>query len=67
MAKRKDQTVSDADYWNPLTLLMPSTFAHAAREAAHRYQMPVPEYCRQALLLRLAADGIRLDDYDQAA
>lgn len=60
--KRKRET--DADYWNPVTLLMPSTFALAAREAAHRYQMPVPEYCRQALLLRLAADGVRLEDFD---
>ena len=64
--KRKDQTVTDGDYWNPVTLLMPSTFAVAAREAAHRYQMPVPEYCRQALLLRLAADGVRLEDYEAA-
>jgi hypothetical protein len=63
MAKRNN----DASYWNPVTLLMPSTFTTAATEAAHRYQMPVPEYCRQALLLRLAADGIRLEDYEGEA
>ena len=65
MARKNTET--DADYWNPLTLLMPSTFDLAAREAAHRYHMPVTEYCRQALLLRLRADGVRLEDYELEA
>jgi hypothetical protein len=28
--------------------------------------MPVTEYCRRALLLRLEADGVRLDDFEEA-
>lgn len=57
----------DDDYWDHITLAMPYTFALAATEVAHRYRMPVTEYCRRALLLRLAADGMRLDDFDKAA
>jgi hypothetical protein len=55
------------DFWDTLTLLMPSTFAPAAEDVARRYQMPVTEYCRQALLLRLRADGVRLEDFSDAA
>jgi hypothetical protein len=54
-------------YWGSFTLMMPYCFAHAAQEAAHRYNMPTTEYCRRALLLRLEADGIRLEDYDDTA
>ena len=57
----------DESYWEPITLLMPHSFAPAVKEIAHRYQMPATEYCRRALLLRLAADGVRLDDFDRAA
>jgi hypothetical protein len=56
------------DFWDTLTLLVPYHFTTAATEAAHRCKMPVTEYCRMALLLRLEADGVRLDDYrDRAA
>jgi hypothetical protein len=61
MARKK--TTETKTYWDQITLMVPSNFASAATEAAHRYNMPMPEYCRQALLLRLAADGVRLDDY----
>jgi len=64
MARKKKSTET---YWDQITLLVPRSFAPAAQEAAHRYQMPVTEYCRQALLLRLAADGVRLEDYREAA
>jgi hypothetical protein len=53
--------------WEPVTFLMPSMFREAAAEAAHRYSLPAPEYCRRALLLRLEADGVRLEDYEPKA
>jgi len=52
----------DETYWDHITLMVPRNFEDAAREAAHRYAMPVTEYCRRALLLRLEADGIRLTE-----
>ena len=54
---------SNSTYWDHITLMVPSTFEAAAREAAHRNAMPVTEYCRRALLLRLEADGVRLGDF----
>ena len=64
MARKHRQTHTDATYWDHITIMVPFNFAPAAaQEAAHKYKMPVTEYCRQALLLRLAADGVRLDDY----
>jgi hypothetical protein len=64
----RKQRRSDGDrYWNPITLLMPCNFASAATEAAHMYRMPATEYCRRALLLRLEADGVRLDDFSEVA
>jgi hypothetical protein len=53
-------------YWDQLVLMVQYHFPAAAMEAAHRHNMPVTEYCRQELLLRLAADGVRLDDYSDA-
>jgi hypothetical protein len=67
MARKQHRADTDATFWDHLTLMVPYNFAPAAREAAHRYKMPVTEYCRRALLLRLAADGVRLEDYDEAA
>jgi hypothetical protein len=63
---RKTTKPSDENYWDHITLMVPSTFEPAAREAAHRYSMPVTEYCRRALILRLEADGVRLSDYAAA-
>ena len=57
----------DRDYWDHITLMVPYNFEAAAREAAHRHAMPVTEYCRRALILRLEADGVRLADYDAVA
>ena len=54
------------DFWDHITLMVPYNFEPAAREAAHRAAMPVTEYCRRALLLRLEADGVRLEDYEAA-
>jgi hypothetical protein len=59
-------TEKQVDFWDTITLRVPHSFAPAAQEVAHRYSMPVTEYCRQALLLRLAADGVRLEDYEAA-
>ncbi len=67
MPRKSGPEDSDATYWEHITLMVPYTFAPAARAAAHRYNMPVPEYCRRALLLRLEADGVRLDDFEAAA
>jgi hypothetical protein len=64
---RNPRQRDDESYWDPITLLMPYSFAPAATAIAHRYKMPVLEYCRRALLLRLEADGVRLDDFDTAA
>ena len=63
MAQRKQV---DSDFWDHITLAVPHNFEPAARKAAHRYRMPVTEYCRRALLLRLEADGVRLDDFEEA-
>jgi hypothetical protein len=57
---------SDQDFWDHITLMVPANFEPAAREAAHRQAMPVTEYCRRALILRLEADGVRLQDYEPA-
>jgi hypothetical protein len=62
MAKKKIETRD----WEPLTVLMPSAFKDAATDAAHRCRLQATEYCRQALLLRLQADGVRLEDYEAA-
>ena len=64
---RKSMPTDQSTYWDHITLMVPYNFEAAAREAAHRYAMPVTEYCRRALLLRLEADGVRLDDYSPAA
>ena len=66
-ARKHHPTDSDQTYWDTLVLMVPYHFAPAAREAAHRCNMPTPEYCRRALLLRLEADGVRIDDYADAA
>jgi hypothetical protein len=67
MARKKPHPAdTDATYWDHITLMVPWNFEQAAREAAHRYKMPVTEYCRRALLLRLEADGVRLEDYEAA-
>jgi hypothetical protein len=47
--------------------MLPYHFPVAAREDADRQGMPVTEWARQALLLRLAADGVRLDDFSDVA
>jgi hypothetical protein len=47
----------------PLKRESPYNFEAAAREAAHRSHVPVTDYLRRALLLRLEADGVRLEDY----
>jgi hypothetical protein len=62
----RETTTTDQDYWDHITLMVPRNFEDAAREAAHRYAMPVTEYCRRALILRLEADGVRLQDYEPA-
>jgi hypothetical protein len=64
---RKTKPNDDASYWDHITLMVPHNFEAAARKAAHRCAMPVTEYCRRALLLRLEADGIRLTDHDNRA
>ena len=51
------------DFWDHIAIMVPRNFEAAAREAAHRASMPITEYCRRALLLRLEADGVRLSDY----
>lgn len=53
--------------WEPVTLLMPKAFRAAAADAAYRQRLPAREYCRQALILKLAADGVRLDDYETSS
>jgi len=63
----RNPATTEEDFWDHITLMVPSTFEAAAREAAHRYGMPINEYCRRALLLRLEADGIRLTDVTEAA
>jgi len=60
MARKPEK--HDETYWDHITLMVPRNFEDAARKAAHRYAMPVTEYCRRALLLRLEADGIRLTE-----
>jgi hypothetical protein len=49
--------------WDEITLAMPWSFAPATSDVARRYRLTVTEYCRRALLMRLAADGVRLEDY----
>ena len=36
-------------------------------DVAHKYRMPPLEYIRRALMLRLEADGVRIEDYDGEA
>ena len=67
MARKRRQADSDATYRDQLTIMLPYHFPVAAREDADRQGMPVTEWARQALLLRLAADGVRLDDFSDVA
>jgi hypothetical protein len=62
MTKKNRQQQNDQTFWDHITLMVPHNFEAAARVAAHRACMPVTEYCRRALLLRLEADGIRLTE-----
>lgn len=63
MARRRPV---DDQYWDRIMLMVPYHFAAAAQEAAHRNRMPTLEWCRHALLLRLEADGVRIEDYADA-
>jgi hypothetical protein len=53
--------------WRPITVAMPSEFVPAVSEIARRYGIPPLEYCRRALLLRLMADGICLEEFQGEA
>ena len=65
---RREPKPNDQDFeLGPYHPLVPYNFEAAARAAAHRNAMPVTEYCRRALLLRLEADGVRLGDYSEHA
>ena len=46
---------------------MPSEFVPAVGEIARHYGIPPLEYCRRALLLRLKADGVCLEEYEGEA
>jgi len=65
--RQKRASASEVEFWDHITLMVPYNFEEAAREAAHKSAMPVTEYCRRALILRLEADGVRLNDYQPAA
>ena len=56
-----------AAFWDELVLLMPRRAVDAAIEAAHDFNMDATEYCRRAIILRLAADGMNLRDFEEAA
>jgi hypothetical protein len=62
MRQRRKREILEA-----VTLLLPPNFEPAARYAAQRCKLPLTEYMRRALILRLEADGVRLDDFDKAA
>jgi hypothetical protein len=53
--------------WRPVTLAMPGEFVPAVSEIARHYGIPPLEYCRRALLLRLKADGVCLEEYEGEA
>lgn len=62
----KPKKQQEREFWDHISVMVPRNFEPAAQEAAHRAAMPVTEYCRRALLLRLEADGVRLEDYETA-
>jgi len=66
MAQRR-RPKNDRPFWDELTLMMPRRAVHGAIEVAHTFNMDATEYCRRAILLRLAADGINLDQYEEPA
>jgi hypothetical protein len=63
MAKKQKQSTPP---WDQVSFLMPTHIIPAIAETAHKYSLPATEYCRRALLLRLQADGVDLDDYEAA-
>ena len=63
MAKKQKKSTPP---WDQVTFLMPVRIIPAIRETAHKYRLPPTEYMRRALLLRLQADGVDLDDYEAA-
>jgi hypothetical protein len=56
----KKRAVEPKEFWDQVTIMVPSGFPAAAQVAAHRRKMTTPEYCRQMLLRALEADGVRL-------
>jgi hypothetical protein len=54
-------------YWDQVSFLMPVPIVPAIEETARKFGLPPTEYMRRAVLLRLQADGVDLDDFDAAA
>jgi hypothetical protein len=52
--------------WDQISFLMPIHIIPAIEDTARRFRLPPTEYMRRALLLRLQADGVDLDDGDDA-
>src|SRR5262245_16496585 len=80
LSAAEERREADSEWWrersepHPLTahpsgmsLLMPRRAVNAAIAAAHNYDIEATEYCRRAILLRLAADGMNLRDFGEAA
>jgi hypothetical protein len=54
------------DFWDRSVIPMPTGFREAANEAARSRNMMGTEYCRQALLRALDADGVKLNQQRHA-
>ena len=67
MARKRTPSTNSASFWDELVLPMPRRAVNAAIAAAHNYDIEATEYCRRAILLRLAADGMNLRDFGEAA
>ena len=65
MARTKKTTTGWS--WDCIGVLVPRGTGRAVRKAAARCDVDVNKYMRAALLLRLQADGIRPEDFDEAA
>lgn len=64
---RTRKIIPSPSSWDCIGVLVPHGTERAVRRAAARCEVDVNQYMRAALMLRLQADGIRPEDFDEAA
>ena len=60
------KTKTDAEYWKPMTVEVPSGFEAAASAAARRLHMRPGEFCKQILIAAVEEVGVNVEDFVEA-